>query len=57
MKLLIKEHQESHENGKFCYICKINLKKNIWETKFIEKLEIIVIIQEIIEVLRIAYVK
>ena len=24
MKLLVKEHQESFENGKICYICKEN---------------------------------
>ena len=46
IKLLTKEQQESYENAKTCYICK---------EKF-QKLDIIVIIQENIEVLRIAYV-
>ena len=35
---------------------KKNLKKNVWKTKNIVKLEIIVIIQENIEVLCAAYV-
>ena len=53
MKLLTKEQQESYENTKICYTCKVN----IWKTKNIAKLQIIVIVQRNIEVLRIAYVK
>ena len=56
MKLLTKEQQESYENAKIWYICKENLKINIWKIKNIIKLEIIVIIQWNIEVLHIAYV-
>ena len=56
MKLLTKEQQESYTNAKICYICKKNLKIHIKKTKKIIKLEIIVIIQGDIEVLRIAYV-
>ena len=53
MKLLTKEQQESYENAKICYIC-----KEKFENKYVNilKLEIIVIIQENIEVLCIAYV-
>ena len=47
MKLLTKEQQESYENARICCICKKKFKK---------MLEIIVIIQGNIEVLRKAYV-
>ena len=53
MKLLTKQ-QESYENTKICYICKERFE--IKYLKGVVKLEIIVIIQENIEVLRIAYV-
>ena len=36
MKLLTKDHQESYENAKICYICifvRKNLKINIWNIK------------------------
>ena len=56
MKLLTKEQQESYENAKICYICKENLKINIWKKKSMVKLEIIAIIQGNVEVLCIAYV-
>ena len=44
------------ENSETCYIVKKNLKKNIWKIKTIAKLEINVIVEGNIEVLRIAYV-
>ena len=51
------EQQESYENAKTCYNCKKNQPKmNNWKIKDIIKLEIIVIVQENIEVLHIAYV-
>ena len=51
MKLLAKEQQESYENARICYIC-----KEKFENKYLRSLlEIIVIIQENIEVLSIAY--
>ena len=56
MKLLTKEQQESYENGKICYICKEKFENKYLKDKKIVKLEIIVIIQGIMEVLRIAYV-
>ena len=56
MKLFTKELQKSYENAKICYICKKKLKINICKIKNIVKLEILVIIQEDIEVLHIAYV-
>ena len=56
IKLLAKEQQEVYENTKICYICKDKLEKNYLKDKNIVKLEIIVIIQENIELLRIAYV-
>ena len=43
MKLLTKEEQESYENVKICYICKKEMKMNIWKIKNIIKLEVIVI--------------
>ena len=67
MRLLIKEQQESNKNAKICYIYKEKFENkylkdckviNIYIYKYINivKLEIIVIIRESIEVLRIAYV-
>ena len=56
MKLLTKEQQESYENGKICYICKEKFENKYLKDKKIVKLEIIVIIQGIMEVLRMAYV-
>ena len=52
-ELLTKEQQESYENAKLCYIC-----KEKFENKYLrdEILEIIVIIQGNIEMVRIAYV-
>ena len=55
-KLLTEEHKESYENAKICYIFKENFEISIYKIKNILKLQIIVIIQENIEVLRIAYV-
>ena len=43
-KLLTKEQQKSYDNGKICYICKGNLKINVWKINNILKIEIIVII-------------
>ena len=57
MKLLVKQQQETYENANICYICKENLEnKYLKDKKNIVKLEIIVIIQDKIKVLRIAYV-
>ena len=56
MKLLTKEQQESYEDGKICYICKEKFENKYLKDKKIVKLEIIVIIQGIMEVLRMAYV-
>ena len=56
MKLLTKEHQESYENAKICYICKEKIKNKCLKIKNIVKFEFIVIIQEDIEMPRIAYV-
>ena len=52
-ELLTKEQQESYENAKLCYIC-----KEKFENKYLrdEILEIIVILQGNIEMVRIAYV-
>ena len=33
MKLLIKEQQESYENGKICYICKESFENKKFENK------------------------
>ena len=33
MKLLAKEHQESYENAKICYICKEEFEKKYSENK------------------------
>ena len=40
MKLLANEQSESYENAKICYICKENLKINIWKIKNIVELQI-----------------
>ena len=57
MKSLAKEQQESYENAKISCICKEKFEnKSFKDKKNIIKLQIIVIIQEIIEVLGIAYV-
>ena len=53
MKLLTKEQKESYKNVKICYICKKKFGNKY--LKNIVKLEIIVIIQDYIEVLCIAY--
>ena len=56
VKLLTKEQQESYENPKICYIFKEKLENKYLKDKNIVKLEIVVIIQENIQVLHIAYV-
>ena len=56
MNLSTKEQQESYENTKICYICKEKPENKYLKDKKYVKLEIIVIIQKNIEVLRIAYV-
>ena len=56
MKLLTKEQHELYENAKICYICQEKFENKYLKDKNIVKLYIIVIIQENIEVLRIAYV-
>ena len=57
MKLLIDKQQESYENSKICYICHKKFEnKYLKDKKNIVKLEIIVIIQQNIEVVCIAYV-
>ena len=55
MKLLTKEQLEAYEKIKIYYICKEKFE-NTCKIKNIVELEIIVIIQESIEVLLIAYV-
>ena len=56
MKLLTKERQQSYENAKkVCYICQEKIEDKYVKIKNNVKLQIIVIIQKIIEVLRIAY--
>ena len=56
IKLLAKKKQESYENTKICYICKDKFGNKYLKDKKYCKVEIIVIIQENTEVLRIAYV-
>ena len=56
MKLLTNEQQESYENAKICYICKEKFENKYLKDKNIVTLKIIVIIQENIEVLHLAYV-
>ena len=56
MKLLTKEHQESYENPKVCYICEETSEYKYLKDERYHKLEIIVIVQGNIEVLHIAYV-
>ena len=38
MKLLTKEQQESHENGKICYICKEEFENNYLKDKKYHKI-------------------
>ena len=56
MKLLTKEQQESYKNAKNCYICKEKFENKYLKDKKYCKIKDHVIIQENIEVLRIAYV-
>ena len=56
MKLLIKEQHESYKNAKICYICKEKFEVKYVEDENIVKLEIIVIVQGHISVLRKPYV-
>ena len=59
IKLSTKEHQESYENAKICYICKDKYEGKYAKDKkkHIVKIEVVVIIQENIEVLHILYPK
>ena len=56
MKLLTKEQQESNENAEICYICEEKLENKYVKDKKYCKVEIIVVIQENINVLRMVYV-
>ena len=56
MELLTIEQQESYKNTKVSYICKEKFENEYLKDRNIVKLEIIVIKQGNIEVLRIAYV-
>ena len=58
MKLLTNGRKNLYQNSKICYISAImkNLKMDMLQIRNIVKLVIIVIIQENIEVLKIAYV-
>ena len=56
MKLLAKEQQELYENAKICYIYKERNEDKYLKEKKIVRLEIIVITQENVEVLHVAYV-
>ena len=55
-KLLTREQQESYENAQICYICKEEFENKYLKDENILKLQIIVIIQGNIDVLRTAYV-
>ena len=55
MKLLTKGQQESFENAKVCHICKEKFENKYLKDTNTVKLEIIVIMQENIKVLHIAY--
>ena len=55
MRFLTKELQKSYENAKICYICKEKLKYNYLKDKKYRKVRIIVIIQENMKVLLVAY--
>ena len=55
MKLLTKEQQESFENAKICHICKEKFENKYLKDTNTVKSEIIVIVQENIKVLHIAY--
>ena len=56
LKLLTKEQQESYANAKLCYICKEKLENENLKDKKYYKLGIIIIMQENLKVLHIAYV-
>ena len=56
MKLLTKEQQESNENAEICYICEEKHENKYVKDKKYCKVEIIVVIQENINVLRMVYV-
>ena len=56
MKLLTKEHHESYENAKICYICNEKFKNKYLKDEKIVKSGIIVIMQENIEVLLVAHI-
>ena len=56
MKLLTKEQQESYKKQNFLIFVKKKLKKNIRKIRNTVKIKIIVITQESIEILLIAYV-
>ena len=56
INLLKKEQQKSYKNAKICYFVNKNVTINIEKIESIVKLEINVIIQGNIEVLRIVYV-
>ena len=55
MKLLTKGQKESFENEKICHICKVKFENKYLKDTNTVKLEIIVIMQENIKVLHIAY--
>ena len=55
MKLLTKGQQESFENAKICHICKEKFENKYLKDTNTVKLEIIVIMQENIKVLHVAY--
>ena len=55
MKLLTKGQQESFENAKICHICKEKFENKYLKDTNTVKLETIVIMQENIKVLHIAY--
>ena len=56
MELLTEEQQKSYENANICYVCKETFENKYFKDKKIVKLEIILIMQRNIEMLRIAYV-
>ena len=56
MKSLTKEQHKSFENLNICYICKEKFEKKYVKDRKDLKLEIIVIMQENIQALHIAYV-
>ena len=56
MKLLTKEQKELYENTKIRFICNEEFENKYVKHKIIVKLEIISIMQENIEVLRISHI-